>query len=76
MDVSDDVWDGEVTKALMEIGIFEIVVNNYDGESVLALYITNKQQKPIGSIWTSLGLTLLRCCFLPFNETYGFQLDH
>ena len=76
MDANDDVWDGEVTKAFMEIDIFKAVVSNHGGESVPATCATNKQRKPIDSIWTSPVLTVLRCGFLPFVETYGFKSDH
>ena len=31
MDVNNDVQDGEVTKALLEVGISGAVVNNYGG---------------------------------------------
>ena len=76
MDANDDVRDGKVTKALMEIGMYEAVVSNHGGESVPATCATNKQRKPIDSIWTSPGLKILRCGFLPFHDVYGFQSDH
>ena len=76
MDANDDVRDGKVTKALMEIGIYEAVVRNHGGESVPATCATNKQRKPIDSIWTSPGLKVLRYGFLPFHDVYGFQSDH
>ena len=76
MDASNDVWEGEVTKALMEIGIFKAVVINHGGESVPTICAINKQGKPIDSIWTFPGLTVLRCGFLPFRDTYCFQSDH
>ena len=76
MNANDDVRDGKVTKALMEIEMYEAVVSNHGGESVPATYATNKQKKPIDSIWTSPGLTLLRCGFLPFHNVDGFQADH
>ena len=63
MDANDNVRDGKVIKTLMEIGIFEAVVSNHGDESVPAAYATNKQQKLIDSIWTSPGLTMLRCDF-------------
>ena len=56
----------------MEICMFEAVVNNHGGKSVPTTCATNKQQKLIDSIWTSPGLTMRRCGFLPFHETYGF----
>ena len=34
MDANDDVRDGDVTKALREVGIFEAVVSNHGGESI------------------------------------------
>ena len=76
MDANDDVRDGEVMKALMEIGIFDAVVSNHGGKSVPTTCATNKQRKPIDSIWISPGLTVLRCDFLPFHETYCFNSDH
>ena len=68
IDASDDIRDGKVTKALLEVGILETVVSNHGGESVPATCATNKQRKPIDSIWTSPGLTVLKCGFLPFHE--------
>ena len=76
MDVDDDVRDREVTRALWEIGMFEAVVSNHIEKSVPATCAKNTQRKPINSIWTSLGLTVLRCGFLPFHDVYGFQSDH
>ena len=69
MEANKDVRDGEVTKALMEIGIFEAVVSNHGDKSVPTTCATDKQRKPIDSIWTSPGLTVLRYDFLPFHET-------
>ena len=71
MDANDDVRDGKITKALMEIGMYEAVVSNHGGESVPATCATNKQRKPIDSIWTSPGLTVLCCDFLHFYDVYG-----
>ena len=76
MDANDDIRKGEVTKALLEVGILEAVVSNHGGKSVPATCATNKQRKPIDSIWTSPGLTVLKCGFLPFHEIYGFNSDH
>ena len=76
MDANDDIRNDKVTNALLEVGILEAVVSNHGGESVLATCATNKQRKPIDSIWTSLGLTVLKCGFLPFHEIYGFNSDH
>ena len=76
MDANDDVRDGELTKALWEVGIFEAVVSNHKEKSVPATCAKNTQQKPIDSIWTSPGLTVLRCGFLPFHDRKGFQSDH
>ena len=60
----------------MKIEIYEAVISNHGGESVPATCSTNKQRKPIDSIWTSPGLKILRCGFLPFHDVYGFQSDH
>ena len=76
MDANDDVRDGKVTEALMEIGMYEAVISNHAGESVPATCVTNEQRKPIDSIWTSSSLTVLSCGFLPFHDVYGFQSDH
>ena len=76
MDANDDVCDGEVTKVLLEVGIFEAVVSNHGGESDPATCATNKQRKLIDSIWTSPALAVLKCGFLPFHEVYGFNSDH
>ena len=73
---NNDVRDGEVMKALMEIRMFKAVVSNHVGESVPATCATNKQRKPSDNIWTSPGLTVLRCGFIPFHDVYGFQSDH
>ena len=50
MDVNDDVRDGEVNKALWEVGMFEAVVSNHTDKSVPATCATNTQQKSIDSI--------------------------
>ena len=76
MDANNNVRDGKVTKSLMEIGMYKAVVSNYGGESVSATCAINKQRKPIDSIWTSPGFTVLRCGFLSFHNVYGFQSDH
>ena len=55
---------------------FEAVISNHGGKSVPTICATNKQRKPIYSIWTSPGLTVLKCGFLPFHEVYGFNSDH
>ena len=76
IDVNDDVCDGDVTKALRKVGMFEAVVNNHKEKSVPTTCATNTQQKPIDSIWTSPGLAVLRCGFLLFYDVHGFQSDH
>ena len=42
MDANDDVRDGEVTKALLEVGIFKAVISKHGGKSVPVTYATNK----------------------------------
>ena len=76
MDANDDVRDGAVSIALDAIGIGEAVIKNHRGESVPATYARNTLRKPIDSIWTSPGLDILRCGFLPFHSVYGFPSDH
>ena len=76
MDSNNNVHDSDVSAALADIGIKEAVINNHCGESVLVTYSKNKQLKPIDSIWTSPGLEVLRCGFLPFHNVYGFDSDH
>ena len=76
MDANDDVRDGKVTKALTEIGMYKVGIRNHGGESIPATCATNEQREPINSTWTSLGLTVLRCGFLPFHNVHGFQSDH
>ena len=76
MDANDDVQDGAVTKALWEIGMFEAVVSNHKEKNVPTTCAKNTQRKPIDSIWTPQGLTVLRCGFLSFHDAYGFQSDH
>ena len=76
MDANDDVRDGEVMKALMEICIFKAVVSNYGSKNISATYATNKQRKQLDSIWTSPDQTVLRCGFIPFHEIYSFQSNH
>ena len=76
MDANDDVRDGVVSVALDEISIGEAVIKNHKGESVPATYARNTLKKPIDSIWTSPGLDVLRCGFLPFHSVYGFPSDH
>ena len=76
IDANNNVQDCGVTKALMEIGIFEAVGSNHDDKSIPTICATNKQHKPIDSIWTSPGLTMMRCGFLHFHESYGSNSDH
>ena len=76
INANDNFRDGEVTRALWEIGIFEAVVSNHKDKSVPETCAKNKQRKPIDSIWTSPGLAVLRCSFLPFHNEFGFQSDH
>ena len=76
MDANGDVRDGVVAVALDEIGIGEAVIKNHRGESVPATYARNTLRTPIDSIWTSPGLDVLRCGFLPFHSVYGFPSDH
>ena len=76
MDANDDVRDREVTKVLWKIGMFEAVASNHKEKSVPVTCGKNTQRKPIDSIWTSLGLTVLRYGFLPFHNINGFQSDH
>ena len=56
MDANNNVRDGDVTKALREVGMFEAVVRNHGGESIPDTYATNTQRKPINSIciWFSV----------------------
>ena len=56
--------------------MFEAVVSNHKEETVPATCAKNTQRKPIDSIWTSPGLTVLRCGFLLYHDAYGFQSDH
>ena len=76
MDANDDVRDEKLTKALLEIGMFEAVVSKHKDRSVPATYAKNTQRKPINSILTSQGLTVLRCGFLPYHDQHGFLADH
>ena len=76
MDANDNVCNGEVTKALWEVGMFEAVVSNHKEESVPAICATNTQSIPIDSIWTSPGLAVLRCGFFPFHAVHGFQSNY
>ena len=73
---NDDVRDGAVSAALADTGILEAVVSNHKRKSVPATCTRNTQRKPIDSIWSSPGLKVLRCGFLPFHEYYGFDSDH
>ena len=42
MDANDDIRNGKVTIALLEVGILEAIVSNHGGESVPATCATNK----------------------------------
>ena len=44
MDANDDVGDGDATKALREVGMFEVVISYHGGESMPATCATNTQQ--------------------------------
>ena len=76
MDANDDVKDGAVSVTLAEIEIQETVIKNHRGESIPATCARNSQHRPIDSIWTSPGLDVLICGFLPFHSVYGFDSDH
>ena len=76
MDANDDAGDGPVSNILASIGILEVVISNLKDKSEPATYARNTQRKPIDSIWTSPGLKVLRCGFLPFHDYYGFNSDH
>ena len=76
VDANDDVRDGEVTRALWEVGMFEAVVSNHKDKSGPATCAKNTQRKPINSIWTSPALAVLCCGFLPFHDAYSFHSDH
>ena len=76
LDANDDVRDGEVSAALAEISIGVAVIKNHKGVSVPATCARNTLRKPIDSIWTSPGLDVLRCGFLPFHSVYSFPSDH
>ena len=80
IDANDNVRDGDVTKALREVGMFEAVVSNHKEKSVPATCATNTQRIPIDSIWTSPGLLVsvvtsflsMRCMvFSPITDLYG-----
>ena len=58
------------------MGIQEAGVSNHKDKSVPATCAHNTQRKPIDSIWTSPGLDVLQCGFLPFHDYYGFDSDH
>ena len=73
MNTNNDVRDGEVTRVLWEIGMFEAVVSNHKDKSERTTCAKNKQRKPIDSIWTSPGLPVLRCSFLSCHDAFGFQ---
>ena len=76
MYANNNIWDGEVTKALLEVNIFEAVVSNYGDKSAPATCATNKQGKQIYIICSFSGLTVLKCGFLRFHKSYGFNSDH
>ena len=75
IDDNDDVRDGSVLSVLADIGITEVITSNHKGESALATYSKNKQQKLIDNIRISLGLDVLGCKFLPFYNVHGFDSD-
>ena len=56
--------------------MYEAIVSNHKEKSVSATCAKNTQRIPIDSIWTSPGLTVLRCGFLPFHDVYSFESDH
>ena len=76
MHANDNIQDGDITKALWDIRMYKDVVSSYKEKSVPATCAKNHQRIPIDSIWTSPGLTVLQCGFLPFHDTYGVQSDH
>ena len=76
MGAKNDVRDGQVTNAICEVGMFEAVVRNRKDKNVPVTCATNTQRTPIDSIWTSPGLAVLRCGFLPFHDVHGFHSDN
>ena len=60
MDVNDKVRDGDLTKALWDIGMYEAVVSSHKEKSFPTTCTKNHQRTPIDSIWTSSGLGVLR----------------
>ena len=76
MDTNDNVQDGDITKTLWDIGMYEAVVSSHKEKSVPVTCAKNHERTPIDSISTSPGLTVLRCGFLPFHNVYGFHSGH
>ena len=76
MDANDDIRKGKISTALENIGMTEAIVSFHKDRSPPATCTTNTQRKVIDSIWTSPGIHILRCGFLPFHDFLGFFSDH
>jgi len=75
LDVNEDVRYGAVQKELANIGMFEAIIRHHPTKSVPATCNTNESRKPIDGIWTSPGMEVLRCGYLPFDSYNGFSSD-
>ena len=68
LDTNEDVRTGAVQKELANIGMFEAIIRHHTTKLVPATCNTNESRKSIDGIWTSPGVEVLRCGYLPFDS--------
>ena len=68
LDANEDIRTGAVQKKLANIGIFEAIIRHHPTKSVPATCNKNESRKTIDGIWTSPGVEVLRCGYLPFDS--------
>ena len=76
MNANDNVRNRKISKALEDISMSESIVKFHKDRTPSDTCATNRKRKVIESIWTSPGIHILCCVFLPFHDLLGFISDH
>ena len=76
LDANEDVRFGTVQKDLANVWKFEAIIRHHPTKSVPATCNKNLSRMLIDGIWTSPGVEVLRCGYLPFDSYDGFSSDH
>lgn len=71
LDANDDIVDSSLTKAFSKLQLVEAVINRHQGSPPAT---HNRGSKPIDGIFTSKGIDIQACGYLPFGE--GIPSDH